>query len=237
MDAREKIIALLQNRNVDIMVRMAMCLELSDKIQHAIRDRELFRVDELLETFGQLDHILEFQKGMPSYQMGETNHCANMRKMFRIFSQLECLKEDWPDYVKRAEFALFGEGQRAYEESIRMFHQAEGLKSPNGEKWSIWLEQLLVYFAFTYFCGAVYDGNVLGKMQTAVVTTLLIQEFAIAKWKESNGIFKFDMFVDIAHRISREIEHSDINLVRLEKICEKASIFHTKELLRVILYS
>ena len=41
--------------------------------------------------------------------------------------------------------------------------------------------------------------------------------------------------VDIAHKVSREIEHSDVNLVRLEKICEKMPMFSTEELLRVVL--
>ena len=46
----------------------------------------------------------------------------------------------------------------------------------------------------------------------------------------------FDLFVDIAHRVSREIEHSDVNLIRLEKIFEKNPLFQTKELLRILLY-
>jgi hypothetical protein len=45
-----------------------------------------------------------------------------------------------------------------------------------------------------------------------------------------------ELFVDIAHRVSREIEHSDVNLMRLEKIFEKNAIYQTDELLRIILY-
>ena len=93
----------------------------------------------------------------------------------------------------------------------------------------------MVYFVFTYFCGAVYDGNVLGKAQTAVTAVLLIQELSLAKWQEEHR-FHFDLFVDIAHRLARELEHSDVNLRRLEKICEKNPIFHAQQLLRVILY-
>ena len=29
--------------------------------------------------------------------------------------------------------------------------------------WDIMLEQMLVYFVFTYFCGAVYDGRIQAK--------------------------------------------------------------------------
>ena len=34
--------------------------------------------------------------------------------------------------------------------------------------WDIMLEQMLVYFVFTYFCGAVYDGRIQAKMQVCV---------------------------------------------------------------------
>lgn len=93
----------------------------------------------------------------------------------------------------------------------------------------------MVYFVFTYFCGAVYDGQIVSKMQSAVIATLLIQELATAKWKENGEKLDFDGFVDIAHRVSRELEHSDLNLNRLEKICEKTPIFQGNSLKRIVI--
>ena len=236
MDAREKMIKVLQNRDIDIMVRMGLCLELAQKMQDALDKEELFQIDDLLEQFGEMDEILAFQKKADESKIGENEYCQTVRKMFRIFGQLEVLKDDWPDYVKRAERQLFGEGQTGFDEKRNTFHSMYGLKSANNEIWSIWLEQLMVYFIFTYFCGSVYDDNIIGKMQTAVVTTFLIQELAVAKCAENDGKMTFDLFVDIAHRVSREIEHSDVNLIRLEKIFEKNAIFRTTDLLKIILY-
>ena len=235
-DARDAILAHLQNRDIDIMIRIAMVLELAQQIQDAVDANELFRVDELLEKFGKMEHTFEFQSKLEQYSIGENEYCGTMRKLFRTFGKLEVLKEDWPDYVKRVERILYGDGQRNYEENRRAFHQSQGLKSANYEDWAIKMEQLMVYFVFTYFCGAVYDDNILGKMQTAVVATLLIQELSIAKWKENDNTLGFDMFVDIAHKVSREIEHSDVNLVRLEKIYEKSSIYNTKTLIGMMMY-
>lgn len=236
MDAREKMIALLQKRDIDIMVRIGLCLELAQKMQEALDSDELFQVDEMLEQFGNMDTIAAFQRRADEYKIGEIEYCQTARKMFRIFGQLEVLKDDWPEYVKRAEKQLFGEGQSGFERNRSTFHKMYGLQSAHNEEWSIWLEQLMVYFVFTYFCGAVYDDNIIGKMQTAVVTTFLIQELTVAKWAENGEQMTFELFVDIAHRVSREIEHSDVNLIRLEKICKKTSIFQSQQLLRVVLY-
>ncbi|MBQ2923792.1 MAG: flagellin lysine-N-methylase [Tyzzerella sp.] len=236
MDARDKIIDLLQNREIDIMVRIGLCLEFAQKMQEALESNELFKVDEMLEQFGNMDAMLAFQKKIDENKMGENEYCQTVRKMFRIFGQLEVLKDDWPDYVKRAEKHLFSEGQSGFKNNDNGFHKAYGLKSAHNEEWSIWLEQLMVYFVFTYFCGAVYDEQIVGKMQIAVVTTFLIQELTIAKWIENDESMDFNQFVDIAHRVSRELEHSDVNLVRFEKICKKTSIFQSQQLLRVVLY-
>ncbi len=236
MDAREKIIGVLQNRDIDIMTRMGLVLELAQKLQDAVDRQEVFRIDEMLQSFGGMDCLLAFEQNLGKYEMGENEYCATMRKMFRTFHKLEVLNTGWPEYVKKAERLLFGEGQRTYESNRRAFHNTVGLKSPHYEEWANWLEQLMVYFVFVYFCGAVYDDNVIGKMKIAVVSTLLIRELSIAKWQESENKLDFEAFVDIAHRVSREIEHSDLNLTRLEKLCEQSSIFHTEQLLSVLLY-
>lgn len=235
-DAREKIIKVLQNRDVDIKMRMGMVLDLAQKMQDAVDKEEIFKIDDLLEEFGEMNMLLAFQKKTDEYRIGENEYCATMRKLFRTFSKLEVLKADWPEYVKRAELTLFGEGQRVYENNRSKFHKLAGLKSTQYEEWAVWLEQLMVYFVFTYFCGAVYDDNILGKMQTAVISTILIQELAIAKWIESGEQIGFEEFVDIAHKLSREIEHSDVNLIRLEKLYERTPVYQTKQLLRLILY-
>lgn len=235
-DAREKMTKVLQNRDLDIKMRMGMVLDLAQKMQDAVDNDEIFKIDELLEEFGEMNMLLAFQKESDAYKIGENEYCATMRKLFRTFSKLEVLKADWPEYVKKAELTLFGEGQRVYENNRCTFQKMAGLKSEQYEDWAVWLEQLMVYFVFTYFCGAVYDDNILGKMQTAVIATILIQELAIAKWIEAGQQIGFEDFVDIAHRVSREIEHSDVNLIRLEKLYERTPVYQTDQLLRLILY-
>jgi len=234
MDAREKMIQMLQNRDVDIMIRIAMVLELAQKMQDLLEADEMFQIDELLSEFGNANQMLDFQKDTKEHQIGENEYCSNVRKLFRAFNKLEVLKEDWPEYIKRAEFVLYGNGQRTYEENRQRFHKSMGLKSGSYDTWACWMEQLVVYFVFTYFCGAVYDDNIAGKVQTAVVSTILIQELAIAKWVEQGETLDFEGFVDIAHRVSREIEHSDLNLNRMEKLCEKIPVFQTEALKKIL---
>ena len=230
MDARERIIEILQTREVDIDTRIGLALDLTDRIQKVIKLREVYKIDDILAGMQGMEAFAFFENRVKEVQSEGFEYCGAMRKMFRVFSKLEVLKEDWPEYVKKAERILYGNGQQAYDIMGRKFAERFDVEG------SIWMEQLMVYFVFTYFCGAVYDDNVLGKMKTAVVATLLTRELAFARWMEERERLTFAMFVDIAHRVSRELEHSDVNLVRLEKMCDTMPNLQTKELLRVVLH-
>ena len=235
MDAREMILKVLQNRDIDIMMRMSIVLDFTQKIQDAIDEDEIFAIDDLLDEFKEMDALLRLQDYAEKHPIGGSVFCGNMRKVFRVFQKLEVLKEDWPEEVKHAEVVLYGNGQNIYESNRQSFHRLRGLNSEKHEEWSIWMEQLMVYFVFTYFCGSVYDDNVIGKMKTAIVATLLIQELAIARWLDNGKTLEFKDFVDIAHRVSREIEHSDLNLIRLEKIFDKTPVMGTAHLIDIML--
>ena len=115
MDARDKMIKFLQNRDVDIMMRISLVLDLAQNMQKALEADELFNMDDMIEAFGTMDEILAFQKNIQLKPVGENEYCSSMRKIFRTFNKLEVLKEDWKDYVKKAEQTLYSAGQKAYE--------------------------------------------------------------------------------------------------------------------------
>ena len=237
MDARTSMIKVLQNRSIDIMTRIGMVLELADKMQTALDRNEICEMDAILEDFSKMDQLIVFQKRAEENRLGENEYCSIMRKFFRMIYKLEVLKSEWPEYAKRAEVTLYGKGQSAYENNRQRFHKDVGLHSANYDVWSNWLEQLMVYFVFTYFCGAVYDDKILAKMQMAIISVLFISELSIAKWIEQGEKIDFDTFVDIAHRVSREIEHSDVNLNRLEKLGEITAFLQAEVLMKLLQFA
>ena len=215
-DAREKMIKVLQNRDIDILTRISVVLDLAQRMQDALDNDEIFMMDDMIENFGNMDSLLEFQREAEEHVLGENEYCSSMRKIYRIFNKLEVLKADWPEYVKKAELHLFGEGQKKYEENRQRFHKSIGLKSNSYDVWSCWLEQLMVYFVFTYFCGAVYDDNVVGKIKMTVDSVTIIYEMFVAKWQEQNRQLTAKDIHKIVYRYSRELEHSDLNLDAME---------------------
>ena len=98
----------------------------------------------------------------------------------------------------------------------------------------------MIYFLFTYFAGAVYDGDAWGKMKFSFVCVVLIRELFRAEciWAAAGT----DKIPDVspeclrktAGRFARELEHSDLNKDMLEKMLKKEKKFSLRHMLALI---
>lgn len=244
-DARDLMIRLLQDRREPVSLRIAMVLSLGHDLQRRIRSGQLFLVDQLLERYGREYAFRRMEERIKPYRVDKKSRSRLVRELFEIFGELELLKADWPQYVKRAEQGLaqeeeeFAAGEEAAQVTAGEESAAEWKKEIQDEtSWEIWMEQLMVYFVFTYFCGAVYDENAYGKIKLAVVSTLLICEITrgiFADPAERSGKDLFSILTESAWKYSKEIEHSDVNLGRLERLFREKSCCSLENLLRVVL--
>ena len=102
----------------------------------------------------------------------------------------------------------------------------------------VW-EQLMMYFVYTYFCGAVYDGRAYTRMKFAVLGTLLIRELSRSLWisNKRNSEDQKGVLEDIeeaARRYSREIEHSDYNKNQIFNFLENEKEFGISDFLEIL---
>ena len=67
----------------------------------------------------------------------------------------------------------------------------------------------------------MYDGRVYAKAQMAAASVFYIEQMLMARWLKNEKMLDQEDVLNIVYRYSREVEHSDINLERLEKIMEK----------------
>lgn len=213
-DTRKQMIRIMQDREINIRIRMAMVLALCHDIQQRLKKNELFGIDELLERYGKKDAWKRFAKVVEKKR--ENWKAADRRKYFHILYHLEVLRSDWPKYLREAEKKLYIE-ETAQKENVCQTDP-------------VIAEQLMVYFLFTYFAGAVYDEKVWEKGLLAVYSTLMILELLRAE-----ETAEFAVIVDVAHRYAREVEHSDENLHRLEQLFEEQEIFRLENVLEWIM--
>lgn len=221
LSVRESAIRILQNREENMGLRIAMALGLAHDAECKIRKGNLFEVDEVCARYEKEGAPQRFLKKLKSCQEENGKRFQTMRELWSIFGELEILRKQWPNYIKDLEGILY-HSEEEYLEMRREFRE-------NVLQKHSYSEQLMIYFVFTYFCGGVYDGRGYSKMLMAVVNTLLIEELAMAVFWKKEKQFTFIDMVEVAHHYSREVEHSDENLETLERIvAEKDYLWYNK---------
>lgn len=213
-DARDVMIEILQNRSIPIDVRAGMVLGLSYDIDKRLNDGRFFTVEELLDYVVTTKALNQSIEKVISFTNDKERVYKYMYKKFKKLFKLEPISYDWINLYTETGHTLYKKGLNYYTEKSEQFDNYMLQKEIS---FDIQLEQILVYFVFTYFCGAVYDSEVYGKGKLCVYSAYYIKELLKAAYIRNEGELSEEEIQDIVLRYSRELEHSDINLNRIEK--------------------
>ena len=240
-DARKEMIAILQNRTLPITDRILLVLGMAHDMQGRMNRQEMFACSDVIAKYT-TDKALQFVK---EYQQNsKQDNFEFAHTMFSHLFELELLKQEWGILLKETEDLLYhkpeeyhklkSEFQDYLKRQSKSQEQTDVVKGENSTKeegnlfdidtkltMDTHLEQLLVYFLFTYFPGAVYDGEIYAKVQLAVYCVWMIWEIWMARWVKNEKNIDLEEMTELVYRFSREVEHSDLNLATIEKILSK----------------
>ena len=198
-------------RNILIVVKD---IERSKKFYH-----DLFGLDIVLDNDGNIilteGLVLQEEKIWKDF-LGKT-----------IIPEMEVLRPGWKEFLKERLDSLYifsGENDYIYQKSEFDFYCPD---------WQIQEEQLLVYWIYTYFCGAVYDDEIFTKVKMAVVCTLFIHELDVGTYLKNEHHFNLNDQIQICYQFSRELEHSDLNLNKFQELMSENNIFSFENLLKI----
>ena len=195
-DAREAILAVLQNRQLSVKQRITLVKELAIALQRCVDEERWCDMQEEIEG-------LEVWKGREqnrekkeeeiqeqAYGAEESIQDRYLRKCreFAQLNSLEHLREEWENTLKATWMTLYEQGADDYEAVYEGFHSCFGEQAAQAERYLFWEglgEQLMVFFVFTYFCGAVYDNCIYSKIALAEFCTDWIEEIIMARWMEA----------------------------------------------------
>lgn len=208
LDAREKLFQLVQQEGRPLEERMGLCVLLGEELQKCLDQGRLFDMEECADTI-----CLSGEKGdresWGDYRWGSC--------LLTALESLEVLQRDWPKELERTKRILFQKEEEHYRKIWERFVHSWRDKDSRRPSWERYGKQLLLFFFYTYFCGAVYDGWIYSKVMLAVTSTLWIGQMACALWQEQGERLTQEEFLRLAYRYAREIEHSDENLNALEE--------------------
>jgi len=203
LEARGEMLKLLQNRTISVAGRATALWDFIQVFQEEMDEGTVFTDEKI------------YEKMIP--RNPETSY-EEAKALFALLHHLEFLADDWEETLLEAEQLLYGAGKNAYKKLKKDFTVWQKEYFPN---WDIMLEQLLVYFISTYFCGAVYDEYVASKVKMSVCSVFYIGELTMALWTKNNGRLTMAEFTRIVYQYSRELEHSDENLITMDQMMEE----------------
>lgn len=226
-DAREDIFHIVQNRELSIGRRLTILMEMAEQIQACVDEGRIFDIENIMDQYSELDWA---GKDKPNYEPKDNSPNKELREEyeyseeeyqrlksgFRIFYDFERLREVWYDVISITERTLYTEGYEVYKANRQDFFYTF-VKEFGLKKWDIFKEQILMFFLYTYFCGAVYDNCVYSKIALSVFSLCYIEELIICRWLLGGKEITLNQCIDITYQYAREVEHSDENLKMLEE--------------------
>lgn len=219
-DARKIMIGILQNRELPVTVRVALVKKMAEEMQHIIEESDLFDLADVFEDYEEEENLVslvaEAEREVTAFYNAEEDGFLYSETVFERLYTLEHLSGEWEAYLDRCCVTLYGGGAKAYRDMRNEFKEYCKQELIDGIDMDLLLEQLLVYFVFAYFCGAVYDDNVIGKIKMSIDSVTVMHEMFMAKWAEQERHLSAEDIKKIMYRYSRELEHSDVNLGRMQ---------------------
>lgn len=214
-DARAAMIEILQNRTLPMRERIMLVLGMAHDMQRRINHRELFACNQVIEKYKR-EKSKEYVREYLGLKNMEDEQALTL-EVFPLIYKLELLREEWDALLHKSQDMLFF----SMKGNFGQLKQEFDLWKAGNLETEIHLEQIMVYFLYTYFPGSVYDGQLFAKAQMAVYCTWMIELLWMAKWLMNGKILDLEEMTELLYRFSREIEHSDENLEKLDTMMRK----------------
>ena len=223
LDIREVLYDVLHEKKGTISFRLARLLDIVHGVQGLIDNDQIFEIDEK-------EHQAATEKKTYSGYLGKAGlRQQYMNDMLEELHRLEVLRSSWTESVRETQKLLYKD-MTANEYEI-LCEEFDSYYSDRMEEY----EQLMSYFIFTYFAGAVYDYEVESKLRFGLAAVLIIHELDTALWYKNGKKLTFDEQVWLVHNYSMEIEHSDLNLDDMERMVMREKAFGYRRMLTVLM--
>ena len=230
-EAREVLLEVIQDRSLPVSARMLVLLNVSFLSQKALDQGILLEMDLRAEV----EKAVSESRKTSVQKQGEKVF-QNKILLLKDLQKLEVLREEWKELLHRLEKNLYARGVEDYEALREEFLESVQETSSQKKQWEIYEEQLLVFFVYTYFCGAVYDDMIYTKAVLAVFSVLWIEELWMERWLSKGQKLEFQDMVQVAYTYAREIEHSDENLNLLEEFFDTRTVYYPEKMEGIIWY-
>lgn len=211
-DARNAVFEKLKGE-ASLQEVMDRALALAEQMQDCVGEDRFYDLEEVIRKYAEEPASVPWPVQAP--EVG--GDYPKMRQLYESMYGLERLRPEWTQVLEETYETLYGAGQEIYARRKAVFRTYLQQNPEAAKCWENTGLQLFVFFVYTYFCGAAYDGWIYSKMALAVRSVEFIRELLLACFVNNGEKLEFQNYLELSYRYAREIEHSDPNLNALEE--------------------
>lgn len=204
-DSRALLVEILQDRNFPIDKRIALVNQIMIEVDEEVEE-DIFGIGNVLEEYQ------AYKSDIDAWEVPSLDVTYRKKQLANLY-ELETLNEKWRPFLDEMVQEIDSLTDLSYRIKHQQFEESVPLE--------IVKEQMMIYFLFSYFNGAVYDGYVYSKGQIAIASTYIIEELWFALWLKNGGIITPEEQYQVMYRYARELEHSDENLLTMESLARE----------------
>lgn len=237
-DVRETMDKILVKRGIVWEERLAMALAFAHDIQRRLPDNGNGIVSGMVCTNGLGDDVSarylaqnapeRFLNRLEPYRNRDKEKQIRTAAWIREAAALEPVVAGWKKSQEKLCRKLY------HDMDMEAYKRLRDDFSVQAAELELEWENLVLYFVHTFVLGAVYDGDVLGKVKLALFSYIVIRENCLAA-SQKTGKMTREILVKQAYRYSREVENSDANLESLEYRFCHGRLFGMDSMMTVLL--
>lgn len=190
--ARDKMLTLAKSKALSLQDKMSLIAGMSLKLQSLYDEGAIFDMDDV-----------DFDEEFDCAGTGALLSLDYCTQSMDALLEMEVLEESWKDSIK--------ESLKFWQEHSADFVTWKSAMYPEADTEFIF-EKIFESLLFTYFCGAVYDGQLYARTMIAVQSTRWLMMLHAAN--------KNTPLEQVIYLYSREVEHSDLNVNALIEFFE-----------------
>ena len=235
LKVRKTAFEIVGNRSYSMADRIKNLMYLSGNIQPVLYEYERLGIKRYLkpcservlskleEVYIKQNNVNKTLKSIDRVSVRKTK-----KDFFEVLSGLEKINDNWEEQVNHIVNTLYVD--LSDEEYLELSKEFSSYMRDRQYEY----EHILNYFLYTYFLGGVYDYNVHGMIKMSVISTIVIREMGMAVWLENDKEFSVNDQIKVAYIYSRQIEHSDNNLMCMEGLMTAHPVFGDEKILVAI---
>jgi lysine-N-methylase len=201
---RDKLMKLIDDTEMSLSAKLLVILDAFNTLQGMINENDYRAVEEYCTNFD-IDTVSDEKKNEDIYSNAKLHEL--FKSVWYSYLDLEPINSYW----ERLSNSAF---EQLYENNVEYFCDF------NDKTFADSYSRLVKYYLFRYMMKASFDHDLLGKAQLIIANIVIINDLTEYRHRQistEGGILLGvnDIFMDVIHIFSRQIEYSEDNILEL----------------------